>query len=80
MAGNGDWLPLFIHSLGRTLDRWLNEILNHHLAGASNGSTEGINSCLKKVKRCGHGFKSFENYRLRVLLHTGGVNWPKRPS
>ncbi|HSH60329.1 MAG TPA: hypothetical protein VK988_11960 [Acidimicrobiales bacterium] len=26
-----------------------------------------------KVKRCGHGFRSFENYRLRVLLHAGGI-------
>jgi transposase len=69
-----------IRSLGRTLQRWRNEILNHHLTGASNGPTEGLNLCVKKVKRCGHGFKSFENYRLRVLLYTGGVSWPKRSS
>ena len=69
-----------IRSLGRTLKRWRNEILNHHLTGASNGPTEGLNLCVKKVKRCGHGFKSFENYRVRVLLYTGGVSWPKRPS
>ena len=69
-----------IQSLGRTLKRWRSEILNHHITGASNGPTEGLNLCVKKVKRCGHGFKSFENYRLRVLLHTGGVTWPKRPS
>lgn len=25
------------------------------------------------LKRCGHGFRSFENYRLRVLLHAGGI-------
>ncbi len=69
-----------IRSLGRTLKRWRNEILNHHITGASNGPTEGLNLCVKKVKRCGHGFKSFENYRLRVLLYSGGVTWPKRPS
>jgi transposase len=48
--------------------------------GASNGPTEDLNLCVKKVKRCGHGFRSFDNYRLRVLLHTGGVTWPTRPS
>ena len=69
-----------IKSLGRTLKRWRSEILNHHITGASNGPTEGLNLCVKKVKRCGHGFKSFDNYRLRVLLHTGGVTWPKRPN
>ncbi len=30
------------------------------------------------VKRCGHGYRSFDNYRLRVLLHAGGIRWPER--
>jgi transposase len=68
-----------IQSLGKTLRSWRTEILARHDTGASNGPTEGLNLCVKKVKRCGHGFRSFENYRLRVLLHTGGVTWPTRP-
>ena len=60
-------------SLGRTLARWRSEILNHHRTGASNGPTEGLNLLIKKVKRAGHGFRSFANYRLRILLHAGGV-------
>jgi len=68
-----------IRSLGGTLASWRTEILAHHDTGASNGPTEGLNLCVKKVKRCGHGFRSFENYRLRVLLHAGGVTWPARP-
>jgi transposase len=69
-----------IQSLGRTLAAWRSEILAHHTTGASNGPTEGLNLCVKKVKRCGHGFRSFEHYRLRVLLHADGVTWPARPS
>jgi transposase len=69
-----------IRALGRTLAAWRSEILEHHRAGASNGPTEGLNLCIKKVKRCGHGFRRFEHYRLRVLLHAGGVTWPRRPS
>jgi hypothetical protein len=70
-----------IRALGRTLAAWHTEILEHHRAGASNGPTEGLNLlCVKKVKRCGHGFRRFEHYRLRVLLHAGGVTWPRRPS
>jgi transposase len=65
-----------VRSLGRTLSRWRTEILNHHATGASNGPTEGLNLLIKKVKRAGHGFRSFDNYRLRILLHAGGVNWP----
>ncbi len=62
-----------IVSLGTTLARWRSEILAHHDTGASNGPTAGLNLCVKKVKRCGHGFRRFEHYRLRVLLHAGGV-------
>lgn len=68
-----------IRSLGSTLASWRTEILAHHETGASNGPTEGLNLCVKRVKRCGHGFKRFEHYRLRVLLHAGGVTWPSRP-
>jgi transposase len=65
-----------IASLGRTLARWREEILNHHRTGASNGPTEGMNFCAKQVKRAGRGFSTFNNYRLRVLLYAGGVTWP----
>lgn len=68
-----------VRSLGDTLARWRTEILNHHRTGASNGPTEGLNLCVKKVKRAGRGFKCFKHYRLRVLLHAGGVTWPQRP-
>ena len=67
-----------IVTLGETLRRWRTEILARHDTGASNGPTEGLNLCVKKVKRCGHGFRNFEHYRLRVLLHAGGVTWPAR--
>lgn len=32
------------------------------------------------IAGCGHGFRRFEHYGLRVLLHAGGVSWPSRPS
>jgi hypothetical protein len=56
------------------------EILEHHRTGAYNGPAEGLNLAVKKVKRCVHGFRRFEHYRLRVLLHAGVVTWPQRPS
>ena len=55
-----------IRSLGDTLERWQTEILNHHRTGASNGPTEGLNLCVKRIKRAGRGFACFEHYRLRV--------------
>ena len=76
IAGCGEDAVPEVRALGRTLARWRIEILNRHRTGASNGPTEGLNLLMKKVKRAGHGFRSFANYRLRILLHAGGVRWP----
>jgi transposase len=62
--------------LARTVRAWEGEILAWHVTGGcSNGPTEAINLLIKKAKRVGHGFRSFTNYRLRLLLHCG-VRWP----
>jgi transposase len=58
--------------LARTVRAWEAEILAWHATGGcSNGPTEAINLLIKKVKRVGHGFRNFANYRLRLLLHCG---------
>lgn len=60
--------------LARTIRSWEAEVLAFHATGKSNGVTEGINLLIKKIKRVGHGFRNFNNYRLRLLLHCG-VQW-----
>ena len=61
--------------LARTVRTWEAEILAFHsTGGCSNGPTEAMNLLVKKVKRVGHGFRNFANYRLRLLLHCG-VRW-----
>jgi transposase len=61
--------------LARTVRAWEAEILAFHSTeGCSNGPTEAVNLLIKKVKRVGHGFRNFANYRLRLLLHCG-VTW-----
>jgi transposase len=67
-----------VRRLGRTLAAWSAEILAHHDTGASAGPTEAMNLLIEKVRRVGHGFRRFDNYRLRLLLHCG-VEWPERP-
>ena len=47
--------------------------------GTSNGPTEAVNLLIEKVRRIGHGFRSFKNYRLRLLLRCG-VTWHTRPA
>ena len=66
-----------VRTLGKTLAAWRPEILAHHATGASAGPTEAMNLLIEKLRRVGHGFKSFRNYRLRLLLHCG-VDWPAR--
>jgi transposase len=61
--------------LARTVRAWEAKILAFHATkGCSNGPTEAVNLLIKKVKRVGHGFCNFTNYRLRLLLHCG-VRW-----
>jgi transposase len=61
--------------LARTVRAWEAEILAFHTTdGCSNGPTEAMNLLIKKIKRVGHGFRNFTNYRLRLLLHCG-VRW-----
>jgi transposase len=62
--------------LARTIRAWEAELLAFPSSGGcSNGPTEALNLLIKKVKRVGHGFRSFANYRLRLRLHCG-VRWP----
>jgi len=55
---------------------WEAEILAFHATdGCANGPTEAMNLLTGKVKRVGHGLRTFDNdCRQRLLLHRG-VSW-----
>jgi len=62
--------------LGRTLATWRKEFLAYFDTGrASNGPTEAVNLLVEKIRRIGHGYRRFDHYRLRLLLHCG-IDWP----
>jgi transposase len=62
--------------LGRTLRSWQDEFLAYFATGgASNGPTEAVNLIIEKTRRLGHGFRNWDNYRLRLLLRCGGIHW-----
>jgi transposase len=56
-----------IKTLRRTLVKWRMEILAYFKTGLTNARTEGFNNKAKVVKRRGYGYRSFRNYRLKVL-------------
>lgn len=54
----------------KTLKKWKDEILNYFSTnGLNNGRTEGYNCKAKLIQRCAYGFRSFKNYRLKLLYH-----------
>lgn len=56
-----------VRRLKKTLVRWKEEILNYFLYGITNAQTEGFNNKAKLLQRRAFGYKSFKNYRLRLL-------------
>lgn len=53
--------------LSRTLQKWRKEILLYFDTGLTNAFTESMNNIAKLVQKRGYGYKSFKNYRLRLL-------------
>lgn len=56
-----------IITLRRTLQKWFNEILLYFNTRLTNARTEAFNNHAKLIQRKAYGFKSFGNYRLRLL-------------
>ncbi|WP_420839104.1 transposase [Argonema antarcticum] len=66
-----DWLkkaePYYRNSVA-TIKRWFPEVLGYFEKRTTNGIVEGINNKLKLLKRCGFGFRNFNNFEIRALL------------
>jgi transposase len=66
-----DWLkkaePYYKKSVA-TIKRWFAEIVGYFERRTTNGIVEGINNKLKLLKRCGFGFRNFNNFEMRALL------------
>lgn len=60
-----------LQTLGKTLDRWKEEIGRMFRFSKSNGITEGFHTKMEMISRRAFGFRNFQNYRLRVLAHCG---------
>lgn len=56
-----------IKTLRKTLMKWRQEILAYFKTGLTNGRTEGYNRLAKLYQYRAFGYRSFKNYRLRLL-------------
>lgn len=72
-----DWLkkaePYYQKSV-QTIKRWLAEVVGYFERRTTNGVVEGINNKLKVLKRCGFGFRNFNNFEIRALLFWHSTN------
>ena len=58
-------------TLAKTLGEWTEEIVRMWRFSRNNGITEGFHRKMKLIQRRAYGFRSFANYRLRVLAQCG---------
>ncbi len=56
-----------IQTLRRTLLSWFNEILCYFKTMLTNARVEGYNNKAKLIRKRAYGYRSFQNYRLRLL-------------
>lgn len=57
-----------LQKLAITLRYWQTEVCNYAFFRISNSITEGLNNKIKVIKRQAYGFRSFKNFRRRILL------------
>ena len=60
-----------LRALAKTLKSWMKPIIAMWRFSKSNGITEGYHNKMEMMSRRAYGFRNFENYRLRVLVHCG---------
>ncbi len=65
--------------LAKTIKRWEPQVLAFFTTGRTNARSEAMNLVTEKLRRNAHGIRNFDNYRLRLLLHSG-VQWNTRPT
>jgi transposase len=58
-------------TLAKTLSDWTEEIVRMWRFTRNNGITEGFHRKMKLIQRRACGFRSFQNYRLRVIAQCG---------
>jgi transposase len=63
-----------IKKVARTLKAHLDQLLTYFTYPISNAMSEGFNSKIQSLKHAARGFRSFENFRIRILFFCGRLN------
>jgi transposase len=49
-------------------------LMSYFNHGVTNALSEGFNSKIQSIKSAARGFRSFKNYRLRILFYCGKLD------
>jgi len=63
-----------INKVARTLKAHVEGLLSYVVHPITNAVTEGLNSRIQSLKSAARGFRSFANYRTRILFFCGRLN------
>lgn len=63
-----------LKKVARMIDEHWQEILNYIKHRITNAVSEGLNSRIQAIKSAARGFRSFVNYRIRILFHCGKLD------
>ena len=58
----------------KMLKRHLLNLLNYHHYRLTNATAEGLNSRIQAIKADARGFRSFQNFRTRILFFLGKLD------
>ena len=58
----------------RLIDGHWREVFNYIRHRITNAVSEGLNSRIQSIKSAARGFRSFANYRIRILFHCGRLD------
>jgi len=63
-----------IKAVAKTLQKHLTNLLTYFMHPITNAISEGFNSKIQALKSDARGFRSFANYRARILFHCGKLD------
>ena len=63
-----------VKAVAKTIKRHLVNLLTYFAHPITNAISEGFNSKIQALKSDARGFRSFTNYRARILFHCGKLN------
>jgi transposase len=64
----------------KTLSHYLTGLLSYFVHRITNAMSEGFNSKIQSLKSAARGFRSFANYRIRILFFCGRLDMGRTPA